>query len=92
MPALVRVGLSGLLQGAIEDELGNSLTVSFIEVAYHGDDRYSITLPVEGTMAVDIGPFEAVDVSVPLIVSVDQDEEQVLEWMADIPQAAVALR
>ena len=92
VPALIRFSMPGILEAVVADELGNQITVSLVEVAYHGDDRYSVTLLVGGTMAVSIGSYEAVDVGVPLIILVDLGEEQVLEWEADIPGTTVTLR
>ncbi len=92
VPALVRVGLPNIVRGIVQDELGNALSVSLVEVAYHGDEGYSVTLLVAGTVAIGVGPIEAADLSVPFIVSIDPDAEQALDWEADLPAAEVSLR
>ena len=92
VPALLRVSLGGLLEGAVADELGNSLGVAVDSLAYHGDAIYSATLVVSGTVAVELGPVEAIDVAVPVIVTVDLDDEQATNWEADTEQAEVTFR
>ena len=92
VPALLRANLGGLLEAAVTDELGNSLGVEVDSLAYYGDAVYSATLVVSGTVAVGLGPVEAVDVAVPLIVTVDLDSEQATAWEADPEQAEVTVR
>ncbi len=91
---LVRLIFQDALERSVADELGNQLTVSLAEVAYHGGsvDQFSATLMVTGAVALDAGPFEAVDVAVPMIVTVDPDLEEATAWEADIPSATVTLR
>ena len=92
VPALLRVSFGGLLKTAVADELGNSLGVAVDSLAYHGDAIYSVTLVVSGTVAVELGPVEAVDVAVPVIVTVDLDNEQATTWEADAEQAEATVR
>ena len=92
VPALLRVSFRGALESAVSDQLGNQLAVSLAEVAYHGDAQYSATLVVEGTMNVDVGPVEAVDVSVPIVLTVDLDSEQAEGSRVDSGQVEVTLR
>ena len=92
VPALLRGNLGGLLEAAVADELGNSLGVEVDSFAYHGDATFSVTLVVSGTVAVGLGPVEAADIAVPLIVTVDLDSEQATAWEADVEQAEVTIR
>ena len=92
VPALLKVSLGGLLKAAVVDELGNELGVEVESVAYLGDSTYSVTLVVSGTVAMDIGPVEAIDVSVPVEVTVDLDSEQATAWEADPELAEVTVR
>ncbi len=92
VPALVRLGAPTLLSGIIEDDLGNALTVAFVEAAYEGESRFSATLQVSGSVAIDLGPFESVDVGVPVVILLDTDSEQALEWMAILPESSIELR
>lgn len=92
VPALLRANLGGLLEAAVADELGNSLGVKVDSLAYHGDATFSVTLVVSGTVAVGIGPVEAADLAVPIIVTVDLDSEQATAWEADVEQAEVTVR
>ena len=92
VPALLRVSFGGLLEGVVADELGNSLGVAVNSLAYHGDAIYSVTLLVSGTVVVELGPVEAVDVAVPVIVTVDVDNERATSWEADTEQAEVTIR
>ena len=92
VPALLRANLSGLLEAAVADELGNSLGIEVDSVAYHSDAVFSVTLVVSGTVAVGLGPVEAADIAVPIIVTVDLDSEQAAAWEADPEQADVTLR
>ncbi|MCY4624248.1 MAG: hypothetical protein OXC99_04490 [Chloroflexi bacterium] len=92
VPALLRANLSGLLEAAVADELGNSLGIEVDSVTYHGDAVFSVTLVVSGTVAVGLGPVEAADIAVPIVVTVDLDSEQATAWEADPEQADVTLR
>ena len=92
VPALLRGNLGGLLEAAVADELGNSLGIKVDSLAYHGDATFSVTLVVSGTVAVGLGPVEAADIAVPLIVTVDLDSEQATAWEADVEQAEVTIR
>lgn len=92
VPALLRANLGGLLEAAVADELGNSLGVEVDSVGYHGDATFSVTLVVSGTVAVGLGPVEAADIAVPLIVTVDLDSERATAWEADVEQAEVTIR
>ena len=92
VPTLLRVSFGGLLKTAVADELGNSLGVEVESVAFHGDSTYSATLAVSGTVAVEIGPVAAIDVAVPIVVTVDLDSERATAWEADKEQAEVTVR
>ena len=92
VPALLRVSFGGLLKTAVADELGNSLGVELESVAFHGNSTYSATLMVSGTVAVEIGPVAAIDVAVPIAVTVDLNSERATAWEADKEQAEVTVR
>ncbi len=92
VPVLLRANLGGLLEAAVADELGNSLGVEVDSLAYHGDAVFSVTLMVSGTVAVGLGPVEAVDVAAPIVVMVDLDSEQATAWEADVERAEVTVR
>ncbi len=92
VPALLRVSFGGLLKGIVADEMGNALGVEVESLAHHGDAIYSVTLAVSGTVVVEIGPVEAVDLAVPIVVTVDLDSEQATTWEANSEQVEVTIR
>ena len=96
-PADVRAGAPALLKARVEDEFGSSLSVQM--TAFEGshtlvDVRLTDTFLVSGTIALDLGPFQSIDISVPVVVSVVRDEsgEQPIEVTADLAKATVSLR
>ncbi|MDE2801767.1 MAG: hypothetical protein OXK21_02660, partial [Chloroflexota bacterium] len=84
--------LGGLVEAAVADYLGNSLGIEVYSGAYHGDATFCVTLVVAGTVAVGLGPVEAVDVATPIVVTVDLDSEQATAWETDVEQADVTIR
>ena len=92
IPTLVKVQLQGVLEAQVVDEMGSGLTVSLTEVAYHGDSLFGVTFLVTGTVAVDRGPVEAVDVGVPIILTVDVGSQQVEDSQVDLTGVEVTIR
>ena len=97
VPAQVRVSASDLLTAKVEDEWGNALSVNITGSLMSSslvDVRLTVNFVVRGTIALDLGPFQSIDISVPVVVSVVRDEsgEQPIEVTADLAKATVSLR
>ena len=87
---LVRVGLGDLVQAFVTDEVGNQIGVNWDSVTYHGGVVFGARFIVAGKIA-DLGPVDLVDVSVPILLTVDLGSEDVTEWEADLEEATVAI-
>ena len=77
--------------------MGNSLSVGLTKSHMTSgltDIRLTDALIVRGTIALDLGQFQSIGVSVPVVVSVVRDEsgEHPIEVTADLAEATVSLR
>ena len=92
VPPLGRPQLRSLLRVAGENELGHWLSLEIAEVNFHGDDEVSATLLVGGTVMLGPGAVEAVDLTVPIVVTVDPESQAAVMGQADVPAATVTIR
>lgn len=92
IPSLLRVSFGRGLKVAVENEIGDSLAVELQSVSRNADGTYSATVVVSGTVVLEIGPFDAIDLSVPIIGTVDTDSEQATTWTVAAEQVDVTFR
>ena len=91
VPPLIRVQLKGILEARVADELGNGITVSLTEVAYYGDALFSVTFLVTGTVVVDLGPVDTIEIAVPIILTVNVESQQIEDSQVDMAGVKITI-
>ena len=91
LPPLVGDAFSAMLDDSIAKWTWN-LDPTLDSVTLSAGRQFVATFLVSGTLR-EVGPVDAVDVSMPiqLTVDLDADPEQVTEWKADLERATVAI-
>ncbi len=91
IPAFLHLELGEILKVSIEDDLGSSISLSLDSIAYYGGAVVSVTLLAEGMTEVDTRLVESIGLSIPIVVSVDLDNELAYEWNVDLDAVTVVL-
>ena len=92
VPALLRASLQGVLKVAVEDQLGNELALTLANIEHQGGTQFVVAFLVEGTVVVDAGPLNAVDVVAPIYGTIDLATGELTEQYVDTDNTVVTLR
>ena len=92
VPSLEKVVPKSSLMSGVSDDRWGPIDLSRTEVRYRQHNQFVVTLLVAGKMTSGGAVIEGIDLSVPILVTVALDTEEVLDSRVDSDQVAVTVR
>ena len=87
----MRVGFGELLRAAVTDGVGNELSVTLESTLLLPGNQAAAGFIVQGRIT-DLGAVSAVEVFVPIVLTLDLGEEAVTLWEVSVPESTVTIQ